>query len=166
MIIVAAMDSKSLIGKDGGLPWHIPADLKHFKELTMGAVIIMGSTTWKSFPKALPGRHHVVITRNPDSIVAPEDGCVVGSVEDAIKAAKVEAKARNSEIFIIGGADIYRQTIDLVDRMIITRVWGSHDGDTYFPTIDTDKWGASVYRDLDDVESNGHRFSIFDYRRA
>ena len=166
--LVAAMDESRLIGANGDLPWRIPEDLKHFKRTTLDGVMVMGSTTWKSFGgRTLPRRHHVVLTRNVHTLdIHPDDAenvSVVSSLDLAILVAQDEASARGVEdIFIVGGADVYRQTIGRAERLILTQVNGDHNGDTYFPEIGPE-W--EVTSKSEEVESNGHTYSIVTYSR-
>lgn len=127
--IIAALGEKTrVIGRNGKLPWHIPVDLKRFKTLTMGHPIIMGRKTYESIGKVLPGRTNIVITRN-EMFSGP--GIVVAhSVEEAINKA---AEQDGQEIFIIGGAEIYRQTMAIADRLYLTFVQDNSTGDIFFP---------------------------------
>lgn len=132
-IVVVAQNGA--IGRDGGLLCHLPADLRHFKNLTMGHSIVMGRRTFESFPKgALPGRQNIVITRNPDW---QADGVtVVHSVDEALQAAQMPG-----DIFIIGGAQIYAATFHLVHSLHLTRLHATFDdADAFFPAIDPDQW--------------------------
>lgn len=132
-IVVVAQDGA--IGRDGGLLCHLPADLKHFKNLTMGHSIVMGRRTFESFPKgALPGRQNIVITRNRN--YHPDGVTVVHSIDKALQAAM-----RPGDIFIIGGAQIYAETFDMVQTLHLTRLHATFDeADAFFPTIDPDEW--------------------------
>ena len=129
--IAAIGNTTRALGKGGGLLWHIPEDMKRFKELTSGRPVIMGRKTWESIPlkfRPLPGRKNIVITRNADF---EADGATVSSsIEDAI--AKAE-QANPEEIFIIGGAEIYRQALPLADRLYLTLVESDDPGDAFFP---------------------------------
>jgi dihydrofolate reductase len=131
-LIVAAAEN-DVIGRDGGLPWHLPADLARFKSLTMGKPIVMGRRTFESIGKPLPGRRNIVVTRQAD-YEAP--GCeVVGSVDAAIAAAgDVE------EIMVIGGSRLYEAFLPLADRIYLTRVYADVGGDTCFPTLEAGAW--------------------------
>ena len=137
--IIVAYASNYVIGKDGKLPWHIPADLKYFKELTYGSPIIMGRKTFESIGRPLPGRHNIIITRNSEYTC---DGCVVVfDIQGAIKEANNFAREYDcGEIFIIGGAEIYRQSMDYVDKAYITEVHADFDGDAVFDISDFSKW--------------------------
>ena len=121
--LVVARASNGVIGKDGGLPWHISADLKRFKALTMGTVLVMGRKTFDSLPKVLPGRRHVVITRDP---AWRTDG-----VEVAYSAGEALEKAGEEPISVIGGADIFALFLPLADRIELTEVLADFAGDTF-----------------------------------
>ncbi|WP_372752377.1 dihydrofolate reductase [Mariniflexile sp.] len=157
-IIVAAAENDA-IGKDNKLIWHISDDLKHFKNLTNGHHIIMGRKTFESFPKPLPNRTHVVITRNSNYKV-PEGVILVNSLEAAIKACE-----NDEQPFVIGGGEIYKQAISIADKIELTRVHESFDADTFFPKIDTTVWKqtANVFNKKD--EKNQFDYSFLTYER-
>ncbi len=136
MTIIAAIAQNNVIGQDGKLPWYLPEDLKHFKTLTTGHVVLMGRKTWESIPekfRPLPNRKSIVITRQAKYNV-PDEVEVYHSVDDALRAYP------SYEIFVIGGAEIYRQTINRVDHLEITHVDQKIDGDVFFPPIDPTMW--------------------------
>ena len=131
--IVVAVSANGVIGRDGGLPWHLSEDLKRFKAITMGRPIVMGRRTHESIGRPLSGRQNIVITRRPDYVAA---GCdVVSSPADALHAA-----GDVREVMIIGGGDIYRQFLRRADRVYLTRVQADVEGDAYFPDLDPDDW--------------------------
>lgn len=131
--LIAAAAENNALGKDNQLVWHLPDDFKRFKQITSGHYIIMGRKTFESFPKPLPNRTHVIITRQKNYKV---DGCiVVNSIEDAIKVCPKE-----EEVFIIGGADIYNQSIDFADKIELTRVHANFEADAFFPKINLNHW--------------------------
>lgn len=139
-IIVVAWEANKIIGLENGLPWQrIKNDLKLFKERTMGHALIMGRKTWESFgAKPLPGRLNVVLSRQD---IEPVDGAVfVKTWEEALAAAN--AYKENEDVFIIGGAEIYRQALEqkIVDKMIVSWVFGIYKGDTFFPEFDENEW--------------------------
>lgn len=135
--ILVAMASNRVIGQKNALPWHLPEDLKHFKALTMGHGIIMGRKTYESIGRPLPGRLNVLITRQKNYHV---DGAIVAhSIDEALQVCKNE-KAISGESFIIGGAELYQQTMTLCHRMYITEIRQRFDGDTFFPKFDPDEW--------------------------
>ncbi|MEA3355109.1 MAG: dihydrofolate reductase [Patescibacteria group bacterium] len=129
--IIVAHDDKLGIGRKNKIPWYISEDFKHFKKITINHPIIMGRKTFESIGKPLPRRSNIIITRNPNYIPTPEWGCKsVNSLNKAIKLAK---SIDNQEIFIIGGAEVYRQTLPLADKLYITHIKGSFNCDTFFP---------------------------------
>ena len=130
--IVAAVSQNGVIGKDGKIPWKLPADLAYFKNLTMGHAIVMGRKTYDSIGKALPGRTNIVITRQKHFSAA--DCIVAHSLKDAL------LKAEGKEIFIIGGGEIYREAMPLADKLYLTLVEQDFEGDAFFPPLDTAVW--------------------------
>ncbi len=133
IILIAAVAENYALGKNNDLLWHLPLDFKRFKEITSGHYIIMGRKTFESFPRPLPNRTHVIITRQKDF---KYEGCIVA--QDLEKAIAICPK--NEDIFIIGGGEIYAQSIHLADQLDITRVHHSFDADVYFPKIDPEVW--------------------------
>lgn len=131
--VIAAVAENNALGKENQLLWHLPDDFKRFKTLTSGHYIIMGRKTFESFPKPLPNRTHVIISRQAN--YQPEGCLVVNSLEQAI-----EACPKTEEVFIIGGGEIYRQSIALADKLDLTKVHHSFDADTFFPEVDLSQW--------------------------
>ena len=136
LIIIAATSENNALGKDNVLVWHLPDDFKRFKTLTSGHYIVMGRKTFESFPKPLLNRTHVIITRQKDYKV-PEGCIVVNSLTKAI-----EISPENEEVFIIGGGQIYQQSIDIADKIELTRVHTTVEADAFFPEIDTNVWNV------------------------
>ncbi|PTN10729.1 dihydrofolate reductase [Nitrosomonas aestuarii] len=137
--ILVAMAKNRVIGKNNGLPWHLPADLKRFKLLTMGHTIIMGRKTYESIGRPLPGRRNIIVTNQTDYNVA--GATIVHSLEEALNISQPsDASGDKCEQFIIGGADLYQQTLALSLRMYITEIQQVFDGDTYFPEFDQNEW--------------------------
>ena len=130
---IVAMASNRVIGANNALPWRLPDDLKRFKQLTMGHTLVLGRKTYESIGRPLPGRTMVVVTRQKD--YAPEGVKVVHSVDEALALAKGD-----SEVFIAGGAELYAQTMDRVERLYLTRIEREFPGDTYFPEVDLSTW--------------------------
>lgn len=128
--IVAAVAHNRVIGRDGDLPWHLPGDLRRFKELTMGGSLVMGRKTYESIGRPLPGRQTVVVTRQADW--STEGVETAGSLEEALETA-VEG-----DVFVVGGGEIYRRAMDVADALEITEVDGEPEGDVYFPEITPD----------------------------
>ncbi|MFE8601962.1 dihydrofolate reductase [Archangium violaceum] len=129
---IVAMATNRCIGRDNTLPWRLPADLKRFKQLTMGHTLVMGRKTYESIGRPLPGRTMVVVTRQRD--YAPEGVQVAHSLELALEL------ARGDEVFIAGGADLYRQAMPHVRRLYLTRIDRDYEGDTFFPEVDLSGW--------------------------
>lgn len=131
--LIAAAAENNALGKDNDLLWHLPEDFKRFKQITSGHHIIMGRKTFESFPKPLPNRTHIIITRQEDYLA---EGClVVHSLEEAI-----EIAPQNEEVFIIGGAQIYKQALPFADKIDLTRVHIELDADAFFPEFNTSEW--------------------------
>lgn len=133
LTLIAAAAENNALGKDNDLVWHLPDDFKRFKQITSGHYIIMGRKTFESFPKPLPNRTHVIITRQNDY---KADNCiVVNSLDEAIAACP-----QDEEVFVIGGGEIYKQSIDRADKIELTRVHTTVEADAFFPNIDTSKF--------------------------
>lgn len=152
--IIVAADENNTIGKDNDLIWHLPDDLKFFKQKTSGHPVIMGRKTYESLGRPLPNRTNVIITRDRDY---QADGCViVHSLEEALSA------VNGDEIFIIGGAEIYKQALPITDRVYLTRVHSTFEGDRFFPELG-DEWQevGSVLHPID--EKHVHAFTFKTY---
>jgi dihydrofolate reductase len=133
--LIVAMDEKRGIGMEGKLPWHLPADLRHFKSLTMGHHIIMGRKTYETISRPLPGRTMVVVTRNP---AYQAEGCLIAqSLESAIEKAR---ESGEDEVFIIGGSQIFAEALELADRIYLTLVHTITEADVFFPAMEPDHW--------------------------
>lgn len=135
--IIVATDERGAIGRDGGLPWRLPDDLRRFKSLTLGKPVVMGRKTWDSIGKPLPGRHNIVITR--DAQRAFDGATVVNSLPAALAAA-----GDVQETCIIGGAEIYRLALPHTDLIHLTRVHATLEADTYFPVLVPGEWDEEV----------------------
>lgn len=153
--IIVATDKNGLIGNGSQIPWHLPADFSYFKEKTLGHPVIMGRKTYDSIGRPLPGRENIIVTREDIKIGGVK---VAHSIDEAIEISK-DLKG-GDEIFIIGGAGIYSQTIELVDRIYITYVDGEFEGDIFFPKIDEDKWKEVSRTDREKDEKNSHNMSF------
>jgi len=160
LTIIVAVGENDAIGKDNKLIWHLSDDLKRFKSLTNGHHIIMGRKTFESFSKPLPNRTHIVITRQ-NNYQVPEGVIVVNSLEEAIITAKNDTQA-----FIIGGGDIYKQAMVLANKIELTRVHENFEADTFFPKIDTTIWEetSNTFHDKDD--NHKHAFSFITYSKS
>ncbi len=135
------MARNCVIGKNNALPWRLSSDLKRFRCITMGHPIIMGRKTYESIGRPLDGRKNIVITRNPE--FRPDGVTVAGSIDEAL------GLANDDEIMIIGGADIYAQTLSRADRIHLTLIHENFDGDAYFPEIDSKEWKEAEREDIE-----------------
>ena len=156
--MIAAAAENNALGKDNDLVWHLPDDFKRFKRLTSGHHIIMGRKTFESFPKLLPDRTHVIITRKED--YSPENTIVVHSMEEALKVSKLDDQA-----FIIGGGEIYKMGMEYADRIELTRVHGEFEADTHFPEIDKSEWEIVKDQFHDKDEKHDYSFTYLTYER-
>ncbi len=152
------MTRNRIIGRNNELPWHLPADLKHFKALTMGKPMIMGRKTWESLPGLLPGRQHIVVSRNPDYVA--QDAILAPSLDEAISAA-----GDVPEVMIIGGANLYQQALEIANTLYITLIDMEVEGDVSFPPLDKTVWTQSQFEHHSADEKNPHDYSFITYRR-
>lgn len=156
--IIVAFDENRLIGRDNGLPWHLPADLKHFKQITMGHYMIMGRKTFESIGKPLPGRTSVVITRQAG---LQFEGCIMASsLEDAIKKCPSD-----EEVFVIGGAEIFSQAMQICDKLHTTLIHHQFEGDTHFSELNPSDWEVISEERFEADEKNPWAYSYIDYKR-
>ena len=155
--IIVAIGENHAIGKNNQLLWHMPNDLKHFKDITSGRTIIMGRKTFDSVGKPLPRRRNIVVTRQDITI----PGCeVVKSIEDGLALCKDE-----DEVFIGGGAEIYKLAMHLTDRIYLTIIHKSFDADTFFPEIDKTEWKEVEHEDFEPDEKNPLPYSFITLER-
>lgn len=156
MILIAAVSENNALGKNNELIWHLPNDFKRFKTLTSGHYIIMGRKTFESFPKPLPNRTHVIITRQKDYLA--KDCIVVDSIEKAL-----ESCPKNEDVYVIGGGEIYKQSLPFIDKIEITRVHGTFEADTFFPVIDMELWikTNSEFNPKDEKHSFDYSFDTY-----
>lgn len=161
--IIVAVAQNGIIGRDGDMPWRLSSDLKRFKKTTMGCPIIMGRKTYQSIGKPLPGRKNIVISRNN---FAQEGITGASTIETAIKIAEETAKENgHEEIFIIGGGQIYFESLDLADKLYVTHVEAEIDGDTSFPAIDSSIWEVTHEEEIPSGEKDSHATRFVIYRR-
>ncbi|MFM9825094.1 dihydrofolate reductase [Flavobacterium sp.] len=156
IILIAAVAENNALGKNNDLLWHLPNDFKHFKETTSGHHIIMGRKTFESFPKPLPNRTHIIITRQKDYHY---NGCiVVQNIEKAIWACPKE-----EDIYIIGGGEIYKQSISIADKLEITLVHHTFEADVFFPEIDLTVWKltSEIFCPKDEKHLYDYTFQTF-----
>jgi len=156
--IIVAADERGGIGRDGGLPWHLPEDLKRFKALTMGKPMVMGRRTWDSIGRPLPGRRSLVVSRQGDLAIAGAE--VYGSLEAAL-----EAAADAPETCVIGGAEIYRQALPRAEVVHLTRVHALVDADTFLPLLDAGEWEEVAREDRPADDRHAHAYSFLTLRR-
>jgi len=164
VVLIAAVADNGVIGRDNTMPWRLSSDLKRFKALTVGKPVVMGRKTYQSIGKPLPDRPNIVVTRDPDFRV--EGVFVARSVEVAMAAARDEAlRSGTDEIMVIGGTDIFTQSMDLADRLEITHVHAAPEGDTHFPAIDPNIWRQTARTDVPAGPRDDTGMSFVTYRR-
>ncbi len=157
--LIAATAKNKALGKDNDLIWHLPADLKRFKQVTSGNYIIMGRNTFESIGKPLPNRTSIIVTRNPNYF---KDGCLIAnSLEEAIELTK------GANAFIIGGAQIYKEALtkNIVDRLDITIVHENFEADAFFPEIDMTVWKEVAREDFKADDKNKYDYSFVSYEK-
>ncbi len=143
--LIAALTADRVIGKDGKIPWHFPEDLRNFKRLTTGNTVVMGRRTYESIGRPLPQRNNVVVST---TLPSQEGLTVCSSLEEALQT----AQSLEREIFIIGGATLYQATLPLADRMILSHVKGTYEGDTYFPEYNHSDWSVTNVESFPEFE--------------
>lgn len=158
---VVAVADNGIIGARGGMPWHLPADLSHFKQLTLGKPILMGRRTWDSIGRPLPGRRNLVLTTDPEW--AAEGAERVSSLDQALALAAADGA---DELMVIGGAAVYRLALPRAQRIYLTRIHASPEGDTHFPELDADTWEEVARRERPADERNAHDLTFVVLERA
>ncbi len=151
------MDENRLIGVDGGLPWKLSNDLKQFKRLTVGKVVLMGRKTWQSLGRPLPDRENWVLTR--DASFRADGARVFGELADAVR------EAGDRELMVIGGAEIYREALPIATRIFLTRVHAKVKGDTWFPELDVAAWRETAREDHPADDRHAHAYSFVTLER-
>ncbi|TNF73284.1 MAG: dihydrofolate reductase [Acidobacteria bacterium] len=159
--IIVAVAESGVIGRGNDLPWYLPADLKRFKQLTMGHHLLMGRKTFEAIGRALPGRTTVVISRGQPTL--PDGVELAGSLDEAVKLA---AQADDDEAFVAGGAQIYHLTLPRADRLYLTRIHAAIEGDTRFPDLPESDWTLVSQEDHTPDEKNEYRYSFLVYDRT
>jgi dihydrofolate reductase len=158
--IIVAVAENGVIGAGNQLIWHLPEDLKNFKRLTTGHHIIMGRKTYESIGRPLPNRVNVIVTRNRDY---EQERCLfASSLEQAVN---ISDNGYETESFIIGGGEIYRQALPLADKIYLTRVHQSFEGDVYFPELDENEWKILNKKEFQPDEKHKYPFTIFEMER-
>ena len=135
LTLIAAMGKNRAIGLAGRMPWHLPAELQHFKQATMGKAIMMGRKTWQAIGRPLPGRQNIVVTRNPDFLAEGVD--LASSLEDAVRISE------SDEVMVIGGGQLYALGLPLAERLILTLIDIEPEADTWFPEWDEQQWSQT-----------------------
>jgi dihydrofolate reductase len=159
--LIAALARNRVIGRDNRLPWRLPADLRRFKQLTMGHTLLVGRTTFESIGRPLPGRTMLVASRQEG--YAPDGVRVVRSVQEALDVAR---EGGETELFVAGGAEIYRQTLPVADRLQLTRIEEDVRGDAYFPEYDETQWKLMDRQDHEPTEETPFAWSFQVYDRS
>ncbi len=157
--LIAAMDQNRLIGKQNQLPWSLSADLRHFRQVTLGKPIIMGRKTFDSIGKPLPGRHNIVISQQLDLTIKDCDVC--HSLDAALQLVSAE-----NEVMVIGGAHLFKQSLPIADKMILTIINHTFEGDVYFPTWNKNDWQFVSQSDHQRDEKNQYDYSFLTLRRV
>jgi dihydrofolate reductase len=159
--MIVAVARNGVIGRDGGIPWRLPEDMRYFKKVTTGAPIIMGRLTWESIGRPLPGRENIVVS---STMTAAPDGVVLCTcLQDAIEHCAVTGADRAS---IMGGARIYQEGLAVADRLYITELDADYEGDTFFPTIDTTLWTETSRRPAQEAGPDDPPYDFVIYERA
>lgn len=155
--LIVAMAQNRVIGKDNRLPWRLPADMAYFKQTTMGHPVVMGRKTFESISKPLPGRRNIILTRDPHF---QSEGCeICYSVEEVLAL----AQAGKDEFFIIGGDSVYSTFFPFTDRLYLTLIEQSFEGDAFFPEIDAQKWRLVSQTQGENNEKNPYEYSFLIY---
>tara|TARA_R110002073_G_scaffold186197_2_gene344759 strand:+ start:2139 stop:2654 length:516 start_codon:yes stop_codon:yes gene_type:complete len=160
LALIVARGTNGVIGRDGDLPWRLKSDLAWFKKVTFGKPVIMGRKTWDSLPKKpLPGRANIVVTRQKDFVA---DGALIcHSLDDAIQTGRQRAKEnRIEEVCVIGGTQVFADTLNRADRLYLTEVDASPDGDTFFPDMDESDWTQIAREAHEAGEGDDHDFVL------
>lgn len=167
LVLIAAMARNGVIGKGNALPWHLPEDLKHFKELTTGQAVIMGRKTWESLPerfRPLPGRLNIVMTR--DAHYVATGATVVHSLEEALKVGVTEGNPHGTgrTAYVIGGAELYAHALPLATRLELTEIDADIAGDAWFPSFDRSQWREVERHPGNNAAGLGYAFVSYDRR--
>ncbi|KKR10573.1 MAG: Dihydrofolate reductase [Candidatus Woesebacteria bacterium GW2011_GWA1_39_21] len=158
--IIAAVAENNVIGNKNKLPWQLPADLKHFQETTTGHCIIMGQNTHESIGRNLPGRTNIILTFDENY---KSEGCII--VTSIEKALRVASAKKEPEVFIIGGASVYKQFIGVANKLYITKIHHNFDGDTFFPEIEPNKWKLISEEKHEKDENNPYPYNFEVYEK-
>jgi dihydrofolate reductase len=158
--LVVAASENNVIGRDGGLPWDLPNDMRHFKEITIGHTVVMGRKTYSSIGRPLPDRRNIIVTRQDDFRV---EGCeIVHSLEEAFA---LSEEAASEEVCVIGGGEIYAQALPFASRIELTRVHITIDGDTFFPKFSEDSWEEINREEHEEDDDHIYPYTFLTYER-
>ncbi len=155
--LIAAMDNNNVIGYENDMPWNLPNDLKHFKEVTSHHTVIMGRKTYQSIGRPLPNRKNVILSRS--GFQTDDDVEVISSIEE------IQKRAETEEVFVIGGGTIYEQVLPYADRLYITRIDAEFKGDTYFPKFNEDEWEVIDEKEGILNDRNEYKHTFYTYSR-
>ena len=158
LTLIAAMGKNRAIGLDGRMPWHLPAELQHFKKVTMGKAIVMGRKTWQAIGRPLPGRQNIVVSRNPD--FSAEGVEVAGSLEDAVE------RSESDEVMVIGGGQLYALALPLAQRMVLTLIDIEPEADTWFPEWNEKEWSQTSEECFPIDDNNKLAYRIVEFSRT
>jgi dihydrofolate reductase len=158
--LIVAMASNRVIGLNNKMPWHLSADLKKFKKITMDSPVLMGRKTHESIGKPLPGRTNIIVSRNPEY---RQDGCLVFN---DLKTALKKACERADEIFVIGGSDLYEAILPITDTIYLTVINREFKGDTFFPELDLNDWSEVAREDIKDDPDAAFSYSFLKFEKA
>jgi len=165
--MIAAVAENRVIGNKNTIPWHMPADFKYFKETTLGKTVVMGLNTFNSIGgKPLPGRKHIILT-NDMNFIAPQECVAAHSIEEVLSMIKddplgpnVDPSGQKQEVFVCGGASVYKQLLPLAQKLYITEVHAKPEGDTYFPEVNMQEWKEVKRTDFKADEKNKYDYSF------
>jgi len=158
--MIAATAENRVIGNKNTIPWHLPADFKYFKETTLNKTVVMGLNTFKSIgEKPLPGRKHIILNNDP-SYVAPQDCRVAHSIEEVVEMTRPASGYPEQEVMICGGASVYKQFLPLAQKLYLTYVHATPEGDTYFPEVNLEEWNETKRVDCKADEKNKYDYSF------
>ena len=164
IVLVAAIGENNVIGRDGQLPWRLKSDLQHFRRLTINKPVVMGRKTYESIGKPLKDRTNIVLTKDLGLVVP--GGVLANSLDAALGVARQDAEKRGvDEIMVIGGSDVFAATLPKADRLEITHVHASPEGDAYFPPIDPTQWREVARREYDAGPDDSASFTVATYLR-
>ena len=159
--IIAAVAKNNIIGGDNKLLWHIPEDLKHFKDITSNHTIIMGRKTFQSLPNVLPKRHHIVLTKDKNYIIDSDSVTIVHNLKEIVD----KYKTSKEEVFVIGGGEIYSAFLPYCKNLYLTKINKNFEGDTYFPKIEPSQWKVTYSSEVNKTLKDNLEFKFINFTR-